>query len=302
MTGRRMLYGLILIQIWLNWVILGSVPAFYFLMIAAVFPWLSLLLSLAAMLGFRLGLRGVHQCRMGQACQIVLLGHSAWPMPPFRGRVRLTDCLTGKKLWYDPLKGVPTGHCGTYRAQIHRGRVCDYLGLFAFPVRAAKPFLFSVLPEECAIEALPDFSAPKVFHRQPGHSPEPYELRPYRTGDDPKNLHWKLSFKAGLPIIREGQQIHPMVLTVEAISRGSREELDIIYGKLLWLGKYLLERNIPFRLRVLTGVGVQVMQAAQEEALIQNICILMAQPCAPDAGNLPAGGGMWRYAVTGGGD
>lgn len=301
MTGRRMLYGLILVQTCLNWVILGSVPAFYFLMIVAVFPWLSLLLSLGAMTGFRLGLRGAHQCAMGQATQIVLLGRSAWPMPPFRGRVRLTDCLTGKKLWYDPLKGVPTEHCGAYRAQIHRGRVCDYLGLFAFPVKDVQQFPIAVLPEEKPIDDLPDFSAPRVFHLQQGRSPEPYELRPYRTGDDPKNLHWKLSFKAGLPIIREGQQIHASILTVEAISRGSREELDCIFGRLLWLGKYLMERHIPFRFRVLTGAGVQAAQPEDEEALIRLICRLMTLPCALPEEKMPSGGSMWRYVLTGGG-
>lgn len=302
MTARRMFYGLILTQAFLNWLISGTVPAFYFLIWVTVFPLVSLILSLAAMHSFRLGLRGLRQCRMGQACQIVLVGRSAWPMPPFRGRVRLTDCLTGRKIWYDPLAGLPTAHCGAYRAQIHRGRVCDYLGLFAFPVKGGQQFSFTVLPQERAIEELPDFSAPRVFHWQPGHSPEPYELRPYRTGDDPKNLHWKLSFKAGLPIIREGQQMLSSVLTVEAVSRGSREELDRIFGRLLWLGKFLLEKKIPFRLRVLTGEGVQVMQAEGEEALIANISSLMAQPCAPEAGCLPTGGGMWRYAVTGGGD
>lgn len=301
MTGHRLTYGLILTAAFLNWLLHGSQFGFYWLIIAAFFPWLSLGMSLGAVLGFRMSLRGQRECAVGQKCDILLVGHSKWPMPPFRGRVRLLDCLTGKELWYDSSEGLPTAHCGGYRAKVCRGRVCDYLGLFAIPVRGIRTATFAVFPEEKSIENLPDFSTPKIFRWQFGHSAEPYELRPYRRGDDPKKLHWKLSFKAGSPIIREGQEPRSVVLTVEAVSRGSREELDVLFGQLLWLGKHLLACRVPFRIRVLTGRGVQVLPVADEESLKRGIGLVMQHPCASAEDIMPPGSGIWRYVLSGGG-
>lgn len=278
------------------WLLGGTAFSFVWLLILLGAPWLSLGLSIPAIRSFHLRIQGRRSILMGGFGQLMLLGACKYPMPPFRGRLRLYDEMTGKKTWYDPSSGVPTGHCGGCRAELKRGRVCDYLGLWSFPCRAADDLHITVMPKPVEIAGLPDFSSPPLHcYRAGGDSPEEYELSAYRRGDSPKSLHWKLSFKTGHPIVRRLHRPEPQRLTVDMLSVGSRADLDRKFGQILWLSRHLLSRGIPHRLRVLNGRGVCLWEIGDTADLHRALSSLVCFPPAKPGQSLPADGGTWHY-------
>lgn len=295
MGAARAGYMLALLLAFGLWLANGTAFSWIWLCVLLAVPPGCLALSLRAMVSFSMKPGGTRNLVMGHRGQIMLLGKSIYPMPPFRGKLRLRDDMTGKCRWYDPAPGVPTEHCGGFRAELVRGRVTDYLGLWAFPKGFAEPLEITVLPKPVPIASLPDFENPPIRRYIPGgDSPEEYELMPYRRGDSPKSLHWKLSFKTGHPIVRRLQKPELMTLTVDLIARGSREELDRRYGQILWLGRHLLSKDIPWRLRVLTGKGVQIDSIESEAALLQALTAALHCPVAAAGAELPAVDG-WHY-------
>ena len=82
--------------------------------------------------------------------------------------------------------------------------------------------------------------------------------------------------------------------------RGDGGELDRIFGRLLWLGGYLLEKGLHFEVRALTGNGVMRFPVTAEQGLMEMLDTLL---CAPPAlsGDLrmtesPA---SWHYHING---
>lgn len=86
--------------------------AWFLLILVLALPWFSLLLSLPAMIRFRAEPSGPEKLEMGQEGQLWLLGSCPLPMPPFRGRLRLEDLLTGKQWYYQEPEDLSTAHCG----------------------------------------------------------------------------------------------------------------------------------------------------------------------------------------------
>ena len=105
---------------WVSWVLLVCV---------AGLPWLSLILSLPAMLRFRMWVQAPAAVALGVEAQAELLGSSDFPLPPFRGKLRVTPCIAGAPFYYRESKGLPTQVCGGLKVEIVKGKVCDYLGL-----------------------------------------------------------------------------------------------------------------------------------------------------------------------------
>lgn len=260
---------------WLAWLLLAAVLAL---------PWLSLALSLPAILNFRVSPTGADVVTQGEDASLWLLGSCSVPMPPFRGRIRLTECLTGEQWEYDPDKGLPTGHCGGIRASIVRDRVCDYLGLFSFRVRKKEEKVILIRPrplEDAKVPDLREYAAARWRVKPGGGYAENHELRPYRPGDSMNGVHWKLSAKTGSLMVREPVEPDrdPLLLTMDL--QGTKEELDRKFGRLLWLGKLLLSREIPFEIRVLAGRGILSLPVTTEAELQKSIDgLLLESPAA----------------------
>lgn len=284
------------VVLWLGW---GSPFSFRWLLVVAGLPWLSFFVSLPSMLTLQVSPRGGDRFSVGKHAELMLQGTTAFPMPPFRGRLRLYPISGERRFWYDPLQGIPTAHCGGYRVQVERGRVYDYLGLFCLPIFRKESLSFAVLP--LPREApMPDLENPPVrfWRASPGAPPaEQYELRQFHWGDELKSLHWKLSLKTGKALIRQSQSPESPVLTLDFVSRGNRIALDEKYGKLLWLGGKLLERNVEFQIRGYTGAGVSVVEIRDKAALEQELVRLLLLPPAPADAAPETSPGLWLWSV-----
>lgn len=282
---------------WIAWILLLTVVGM---------PWLSLLLSLPAILGFQASPAGVDVLEQGEEAEIWLLGSCGSPMPPFKGHIRLQSCFTGKQWRYEPERGFSTEHCGGYRARVEKAKICDYLGLFAFRARKTKEQTILVRPREMPVSDLLDPQRLELGSWVPkpgGGFSENHEHRLYRPGDSLNQLHWKLSAKVGDLILREPMEPVRGAVLLTVSLRGDPDALDRKFGRLLWVGRYLLERELDFEIRTLTGSGVLCTHVDSENDLQKAIDRLLCAPLAEDGA--PWDEGMeacWQYHIGGDAD
>lgn len=296
-----LLFGALLYYVasgeWISWILLLAVVGL---------PWLSLLLSLPAILGFQASPAGVDVLEQGEEAEIWLLGSCGSPMPPFKGHIRVRSCFTGKDWRYEPERGLPTEHCGGYRARVEKAKICDYLGLFAFRARHTKEQTILVRPKETPVSDLLDPQRLELGSWVPkpgGGFSENHEHRLYRPGDSLNQLHWKLSAKVGDLILREPMEPVRGAVLLTVSLRGDPDTLDRKFGRLLWVGRYLLERELDFEIRALTGSGVLCAHVESENDLQKAIDRLLCTPLAEDGA--PWDDGMeacWQYHIGGDAD
>ena len=211
------------------------------------------------------------------------MGSSRFPVPPFRGKLKLKNCITGRQWFYQESGDFPTDHCGGFAVTAESVRVCDYLGLFRFPLRKKDDLFVYVRPNAEPITPTPDFAVlpPRQWKPKPGGGfAENHELRLYRPGDNLQQIHWKLSAKTGNLVLREAMDpIHqPLRLTLDLC--GTADELNRKLGQLLWLGNLLVEKGRIFDIAALTGRGVLTRRIASPEDLKKAMTALLSAPAA----------------------
>lgn len=265
MAARRIWFLAALLAAGSYYIASGEWLSAMLLAVVAGLPWLSLLVSLPAIRGFRAAPAGVDIVQMGEETELWLLGSCAAPMPPFRGKLRLRRCVNGEESRYRAEKGFPTDHCGGVTVSVDKIKVYDYLGLFAFRVKALEKKTVIVRPVKRPVPLPPQVEQfiPKRWKPKPGGGfAENHEMRLYRPGDSLNQIHWKLSAKTGELILREPMEpIRGLVLLTMTL-RGEPDALDRKFGRLAWMGEYLLEKNVPFEIRALTGEGLLTFPAA----------------------------------------
>ena len=304
MTARRIIYLCCLAgslvfyffyQQWMSWILLLTILAL---------PWVSLVLSLPAMLQFR----GEVECptfvRLGEEAYAALWGLSALPQPLFLGKIMVKNQITGEKFRHDPRETLHTAHCGSLRIHAEKVRICDYLGLFALPVRKIPARTVIIRPTALRMDDPPDLSRYIARSWRPkfgGGYAENHELRLYRPGDSLNQVHWKLSAKTGELILREPMEPNRGLVLVTMDLNGTPDEIDRKFGRLLSVSRHLLENDLRHEIRVLTGDGVMSHTIENEGALTASLDKLLCCSAAHD-GSL-AGvetGASWQFHIGGG--
>ena len=296
MAGRRFLYLLVLLGSAVFYIAYGQWLAFLVLVTVLAVPWISLALSLPAIFRFRAAPAGPQWTGMHQECELWLLGSCAWPMPPFQGQLRLRRLMTGESWRYRENKGVPTDHCGGFLVTAEKVRICDYLGLFAFPVRKKDTLTVLVRPEPLEVPVPEDLRRQVARAWKPkfgGGFAENHELRLYRPGDSLNQVHWKLSLREPME-----PRLGRVLLTLNL--RGTPAELDRMLGRLLWLGTAIGEQGLAFEIRALTGNGVLTLAVSGEEDLKKAVDTLLCTPAARE-GDLreQTFEAAWQYHIGG---
>ena len=125
MISRRILYlgalaGCLVFyfcyQQWLSWLLLLA---------AVILPWLSLLLSIPAMVQFRAEIELPGHAKKGDEIRAELWGLSDLPQPHFLGKVFREDLLTGQKVRHHTRHPIPTAKCGGVKLEVQKLRICD---------------------------------------------------------------------------------------------------------------------------------------------------------------------------------
>lgn len=303
MTGRRIIYA----------IALAGTVAFYWasrnwlsavLLITGVFlPWLSLLLSLPAMLSCKAALQCPGHVTVGTPASAVVTVRCRFPAPMAGGKLRLLTVATRKKTKIKPGAPLPTGHCGAYRIQCRRLWVADYMGLFRLPARLRESRLFLVRPALLPPEQLPDLSRYlcSVTRPKPGGGySEIHEMREYRPGDNLRQIHWKLSAKTGDLVVREPMEVQQNAVHLTMELSGDPDTLDRKLGQLLGMSTYLAQNNIRHRILCYTGNGMADLSVSDESEALDAIDTLLQQPVAPEDAVAVYPKSLWQHHIGGG--
>lgn len=257
-------------QEWVSWMALMAILGL---------PWLSLVLSLPAMLDAHLELEAPARLRAGTPARMELQGVSRWPLPPVKSKILLTRPITGESWILKPGQPLPTDHCGALVAQFRKPRMTDYLGLFRIRPHCGTGAIVTVLPEPVPPETMPDLQRYLARSWRPksgGGFSENHELRLYRPGDGLNQVHWKLSAKTGKLIIREPMIPERGLVLLTMDVEGTADILDRKFGRLLWLGEYLLKRSVAFEIRAMTQRGLESLPVADPAQLEKAMETLLA--------------------------
>lgn len=292
LAGCLVFYGAY--QQWFAWLLL---------MAMVFFPWLSLVLSLRAMMGIKLEPHCPTRVPMGTPAEVALSVYSKLPQPPLKAKIRLTKPNTGESWLLRPGAPLPTDHSGGLTIQLHRPKVYDYLGLFSLKVRNNEPGTVFIMPQPATMEVPPDLSryVARSWRPKPGGGyAENHEIRQYHPGDNLNQVHWKLSAKVDDLMLREPMEPKQALMLLTMDLNGTPAELDSKYSRLLWFGSWFLERQIPFEVRALTGRGIESWAVQSDWEL--NACIegLLLAPFASGGSirtqSFPA---AWQHHIGG---
>ena len=303
MAARRLEYLLLLACAGIYYIASGEWIAWILLLTVAGLPWVSLLVSLPAIISFRISPPGMDALMPGEKTELFLPGKCAFPMPPFRSRIRMQSIFTGEISHYEQGAEFLSTHCGGYRISAEKAKTYDYLGLFSFRVRKTGEQILLVRPQSCPAE---DIQLPKrveinSWRPKPGGGySENHEHRPYRPGDSLNQLHWKLSAKVGSFIVREPMEPIQGALLLTLELRGTPQEMDRKLGRLRYIGESLLGKNLNFEIHVLTGRGEMTCAVNSEYSLGKAIDELLCTPPAKKADFFcHAPEAAWQYCIGG---
>lgn len=262
MARRRIVYGALLLAAALFQIYSDHYLAGFVFALTAALPWVSLLLSLPAMLSCEVRVSPYHPAaRRGETSWWLLDVGNRWRMPVARISIRMQmrNCMTGEgrraKL---KLSGGSQGlhlaepadlaHCGRLECRIERVRVCDYLGLFAIRPPLPEPAVLLSMPAPGEAGPLPvpaggQEGSAALRPRLGGGPGEDYDLRPYRPGDPVRMIHWKLSSKRGDLVIREVLESIQAVPVLTFDRFGAPDTMDAVLDRLDAVSHALLERQ-----------------------------------------------------------
>lgn len=279
MAGRRIVYLATLLGCLVFYYFYREWFSWFALTLVFLLPFLSLALSLPAILTTRYMINSPDTVPLGQSATVAVSFSGPLPAPPFRGKLRVTHKVTGQVWIMKKSKTLPTNLCGQLRIDVVKPRFYDYLGLIRLPVRHKSSAVTYIWPEPVPLTVKPEFllQAPQRWKPKPGGGfSENHELRLYRPGDNLQQLHWKLSAKTGKLILREAMEpIHkPIRLTLDL--RGSSDTINRKLGNLLWVGNLLCSRGLPFEIAVLADEGALSWHVTTEETLISALRSLLA--------------------------
>ncbi len=232
--------------VWFSWILLVAVAAL---------PWLSLLLSLPAMLTARIQLEAPARVTQGEDVVLRLRVRATrlLPLAEVQARLNLTTADTDRDYRYlsrigrgEGTLSLPTAHCGILVPRLERCRIYDYLGLFKLRRPAPQAQTVTILPRSIEPDPKPDlhrFAIQQLRPKAGGGFSEIHEHRPYRPGDPVKGIHWKLSLKSEDLIVREPMEPLEQRTVLAVQSPRTPAQRDDVLGRLRWISAWLTQRG-----------------------------------------------------------
>lgn len=283
-------------QEWAAWILLVAMLAL---------PWFSLLISIVPMLCVRPkpDLPGALIIGSPETLKVDVQG--VLPLPPYRCQFRWKHNYTGKSKTDNPGASLPTEHCGMITVESQGFFAEDFLGLFSIRLLKIPTTQILIRPRPISVKI------PKNLDRLLSQSWKPkygggfaenHEHRLYQPGDSMNQIHWKLTAKTGKYIVREAMTPQHGLLLLTLSLSGKPEILDYKLGKFLYLGQYLLEKELQFALHAQTGDGLLKYTIHSKQEL-QNALddLLRSSPIANEA-TLSTGASIWHYHIGGDAD
>lgn len=260
---------------WISWIILAAM---------LMLPWLSLVLSLPAILRMRIKLDVPERITQGEEARVITKACCPAVCPPYKYKIKVIKPITGEKWVVSPGECLPSEHCGGLTVSTELTAVYDYLALFRFRLRRAPSAIVRVMPkkEELPIpEELKSIAAHSLRAKRGGGFAESHEIRPYRAGDSLNLIHWKLSAKADGLMLREPMEPNRGLALLTLDINGTSDELDRKFSRLLNYGSYLLKNSAAFEVLALTAKGIENLAVHEESDWRACMDSLLCAPFAP---------------------
>ncbi len=301
MWWRRILYGLSSIGAFVFYLFYGEWLSQFLLIGILLLPWLSLLLSLPAILLAKIKLVCPEQVSMNTAVSVKLHTDCLLPLPPIRWKFLAYEGFSGKRLTFAGNAPFLADHCGSISVCLKHSYIYDYLGLFRFPKGRKERQTLLVLPNPVPVSHCPGLKKYLAAAWKPkpgGGFSENYDLREYRPGDDLRQIHWKLAAKTGKAILREPTVPVRGKLVLSMAIQGSPEELDRKFGRLVYLADYFLSMELPFE--ICYGAGDKYGSfSVQTEQNFHRALLAMLQLPLTESDTVPVTNAAWHYAIGG---
>ena len=264
MSSRRIVYltGLVMGAVFHS--LYGQYLSYILLRFLILLPFVSLLVSLPAMLRVRVLLSASGASPRGEAAAAKLKIDSRFFLPvgclslTFSGENKFTgDQVDKQKFRYwgvlqaEESLALPSDRCGVITCSLGRVWAWDYMGIFAVPVKRCDPAVYTVLPVAEKPKPMPELDQDSAITLKPkpgGGYSEEHELRPYRQGDPLNVIHWKLTSKLDEPIVREPQLMQRKRITLSVSPTEDPRALESQLDQLLYLSTSLIQKGISHRI------------------------------------------------------
>ena len=295
-------YGLILALVLILWLASGS----GWILGLAVMLLLVPPVSLAANLYVRRRIFGrivlPTSAAKGTGCMgsLELENRSWFPAPKLRCRIRMVNDLTREETGLELTAGLgpkdrtsqafqmESPCCGRVYMQVVSAGLMDWLGLFSLAVPLKAEARITVLPElfACHVESTPlaACSDESAAARRGHDRTEVFSLREYQSGDDIRQIHWKLSSKLDHLILREPAQSVSRSLLVfwDKRHRAVPESMDAMAEVTASVCQALCHSGMAFDLCWTEGEELELRQIRDEETLLQSIPALVTRAGSPE--------------------
>lgn len=280
MGPNRVLY-LVTLLLALVFYLASSVwAAWILLVLLAALPWVSLLVSLPAIVCCRVAATLPPITQQGQKTLLHIRVDCPrlLPVPETRLRLNLRTRDREKDIRYlshlsrtDGILNLPTDTCGYLAPELLKGRIYDYLGLFSFRIKAPQLAPMAILPVSLVPDPMPDleqFLNQQLKPKPGGGYSEIHDHRPYRPGDPVKGIHWKLSVKTDELIVREPMDsVQQQVVLAVRTPRGPESRSKTL-GNLRYLSEWLLDHRVEHALVWMDGEHLQRAQVNDPDTLL----------------------------------
>jgi len=240
-------FFLVLYPLWFSWYLTVS--------LMLLLP-LDLIISLPGIVSSRISLMAPKMLEQGEDAALIftMSGKRHFPVKCAKLRLKVSceDFTIRPRFTIGPEPGslhemkIDTSYSGVMVFESSRFWKVSLLGLFCVPAEFKQRISVLILPppvEPPQTEALPHGV---LLHPKPGGGfSDDHDLRPFRTGDAMRSVHWKVSAKLDSLVIREPLEPLTHSRLVHALRWKSARERDLILGRLRWVSEYLLKWNLP---------------------------------------------------------
>lgn len=233
----------------------------------------------------------------GTACAgAVLLKNNSWlPAVKMYCRVGIINDLTQQEENVEFVMGVgpkregrkefllQSNHCGRLYVYIRSLKIMDYLGLFSLNVPLKAGARLTILPElfPCDVSFHENSAAMDEgsVSRRGDDRTETFQLREYQSGDDIRQIHWKLSSKLDTLILREPSQPVSRSLLVfwDKRNLSTPDKMTALAETTASVSQALCEKGIPFELCWTEKDELIFRQIGDSDTMLQVIPALVTE-------------------------
>jgi hypothetical protein len=267
MLKYRISYLVTLSAAFLFYLYYNGYLSFFTLIVVILLPLISWALTLLAVRKTSVKIEGKSSFANKEedfTIQIVFQNRSIFPIAQAGLKFRCKNTLCGEtrsEAFFMPVNSgteqaaeyeMKSKHCGKVTVELTHVRYYDYLGIFTIRRRPKISTEVFVLSKTQFLNVMIDTSANLSTENstyskvKPGDDPsEIFDIRPFRSGDRLRSIHWKLSSKLDQLMVKEfSLPTDSSVLLLAELLAPNMTALDAVVETLTSLSHFLLENQM----------------------------------------------------------